>query len=109
MYMAYYNVMLHVPISLLTKHESSVVSDCINIRNPLTIQLLRKIKWIMELRTCATNNLLHTNLSVLSIACFPCAQLIFIRETNTENSKQIAICSFHVHVSFDQSLPFLHH
>ncbi|KYQ46970.1 Putative odorant receptor 49a [Trachymyrmex zeteki] len=44
----------------------------------------------------------NTNLCMLGITCLPRAQLIFICETNTENSKQIAVRGLHIHIGFDQ-------
>lgn len=37
------------------------------------------------------------------------AQLIFVSETNAEDSEEIAISGFHINVSFDQGLPFFNH
>lgn len=46
---------------------------------------------------------------MLSITCFSCALLIFVRETNAEYSQKVSICGFDINMCFNQSLPFFDH
>lgn len=48
-------------------------------------------------------------LGVLCIACLPLRKLVFVSETNAENSEKVAIRSFHIGRSFNESLPLLNH
>lgn len=46
---------------------------------------------------------------MLGVARLPLRQLIFMGETNAENSKKIAIGGLHIRRGLNQSLPLLHH
>jgi len=49
-----------------------------------------------------------TNLRVLSVRRLPLLIVMFLGESDAEQTEQKAIARFHVDVRFDQRLPFLH-